>query len=175
MVAAHSGGAIGSRDAGESRDFIEDAIDEALFAAVVKGVGHIEIFADHRAGGHVGAGATAQLASTDTASVVTGSGSGLGNKTIKAYHITWGTAINEIDASDVPLADAGSYYAGTTVEAALQEIGAGTVAGYLRTSGSAVGIPSAGPYSANGANAATRRSASVMTYVDASASRCAAS
>ncbi len=42
-------------------------------------------------------------------------------------------------------------------------------------SGTTEGIPSIGPYRANGANAATSRSSAVMSYSDAIASRCAAS
>jgi hypothetical protein len=46
---------------------------------------------------------------------------------IKDSDIDWGTGANQVSAVDVPIADAGSFYTGTTVEAALQEAGAALV------------------------------------------------
>ncbi len=43
---------------------------------------------------------------------------------IKDSHIDWGTGANQVSGVDIPLADAGSYFATDNVEAALQEIGA---------------------------------------------------
>jgi hypothetical protein len=40
---------------------------------------------------------------------------------INDLHIDWGTGANQVSAVDVPIADTGSYYTGTEVEAALQE------------------------------------------------------
>lgn len=41
----------------------------------------------------------------------------------------WGSQIDAIDAEDVNIADAGDYYAATTVEGALQEVGAAVMVG----------------------------------------------
>jgi len=42
---------------------------------------------------------------------------------INDTHIDWGTGANQVSAVDVPIADSGSYYTGTEVETALQEVG----------------------------------------------------
>jgi hypothetical protein len=44
---------------------------------------------------------------------------------INDTHIDWGTGTDQVSAVDVPIADAGGYFTGTDVEAALQELGAG--------------------------------------------------
>ncbi len=41
---------------------------------------------------------------------------------IKDTHIDWGTGAGQVSAEDMPIADAGSRYTGTEVEAALQEL-----------------------------------------------------
>jgi len=38
-------------------------------------------------------------------------------------HINWGTAVNQVSGSDLPIADSGGYYPTNQVEAALQQIG----------------------------------------------------
>lgn len=69
------------------------------------------------------AGSAASLASATSATTVSGSGAGLGPDTITETHIKWGTGANEVSAADVPILDAGPYFTGTDVEAALQELG----------------------------------------------------
>lgn len=49
---------------------------------------------------------------------------GLAADSVDATHIDWGTTGDEVSAADVPIADAGTYFTGTDVEAALQELGA---------------------------------------------------
>lgn len=77
-----------------------------------------------------GAGSDAGVASTDASPTVTATGTGLGTASIRDYHIAWGTAVNYVSAGDIPIADAGGDYAGTTIEAALQELGAGSAIGF---------------------------------------------
>jgi hypothetical protein len=82
-----------------------------------------------------GAGSGAGVASTDASPTVTAGGGGIALRAIKNYHIAFGTAVNEVDAADIPILDAGAYYAGTTVETALQEVYAalGTAGGNMAT------------------------------------------
>ena len=42
---------------------------------------------------------------------------------INDTHIDWGLGTNQVSAVDIPIADAGSFYTGTEVETALQEVG----------------------------------------------------
>lgn len=73
-----------------------------------------------------GPGADTHVASTDTSPTVTATGGGLAPRAIKDTHIDWGTGVLQVSAADMPIADAGSHYVGTTVEAALSEIGVGS-------------------------------------------------
>lgn len=47
--------------------------------------------------------------------------------------IDWGLGANQVDAGDMPILDAGEYYTGSSVEAALQEIGGGTTIQAFKT------------------------------------------
>lgn len=48
---------------------------------------------------------------------------------VKASMIDWGTGADQVSAADVPIEDVGTYFTGTDVEAALQELGAAITAG----------------------------------------------
>ncbi len=92
-----------------------------------------------------GAGASSHLATSSTGTPVTGSGAGLAADAIKDVHIDWGTGAGQVSAVDIPIADAGGYYSGSEIEAALQQAGsvsAGLTAGtaeYLLASGARAG------------------------------------
>ena len=60
--------------------------------------------------------------------VFLGYANGVSGTTSLRYKDSTGAFGNIIQASDVQIADAGNYFTGTTVEAALQELG-GTVSG----------------------------------------------
>ena len=45
------------------------------------------------------------------------------NNVIKERHVDWGSGETQVNAGDVPIADAGSYFTGTEIESALQELG----------------------------------------------------
>jgi hypothetical protein len=47
----------------------------------------------------------------------------LGTDQIKASNIAWGVGSDEVDASDVPILDASSYFSGASVETALSQLG----------------------------------------------------
>jgi hypothetical protein len=68
-----------------------------------------------------GPGAASGLASSGTEPVVGRDGTYLGPAAIKAAHIDWGTGAGQVSAEDVPIADAGNYFATDNVEAALQQ------------------------------------------------------
>lgn len=85
-----------------------------------------------------GAGSGAGVASTDASPTVTSNGTGMGTASIKSYHIAWGTAVNQVGAADIPIADAGAYYAGTTVETALQQVASGTAFPTLVSTGGTI-------------------------------------
>jgi len=46
-----------------------------------------------------------------------------GTDNVNDTHIDWGVGANQVSAVDVPITDSGSYYTGTEVETALQEVG----------------------------------------------------
>ena len=50
---------------------------------------------------------------------------------INDTHIDWGLGANQVSGVDVPLLDAGGFYAVDNVEAALQEIGAGAIGPFV--------------------------------------------
>lgn len=54
---------------------------------------------------------------------------GVAADSINDTHIDWGTGANQVSAADMPLADAGNYFATDNVEAALQALAAAAVAG----------------------------------------------
>jgi len=47
----------------------------------------------------------------------------LGTNQVTASNIDFGTGADQVDASDIPVTDAGGYFVGATVEAVQQEIG----------------------------------------------------
>jgi len=77
---------------------------------------------------------------------------------IKDTHIDWGTGANQVSAVDLPIADAGSYFVGTDVEAVLQEAGKET------TYADSPGIMTGGEIS-EGTNAGTFKVAALTAYL----------
>jgi len=75
---------------------------------------------------HVSPAATSNVAVTDSAQLVSSSGVGMGDDAIKEQHVDWGTSATQVSAVDVPILDAGGYFTAAEVEAALQELAAGS-------------------------------------------------
>ena len=69
-------------------------------------------------------GSAASLASSSTATPATTDGGNLGPDSVGSVAIDWGTGTGQVSAADVPLTDAGTYFATDNVEAALQQLGA---------------------------------------------------
>jgi hypothetical protein len=68
-----------------------------------------------------GPAAASGLASSGTEPVVGASGTYLGPGAVKSAQVDWGTGPGQVSAANMPIADAGSYFTGMDVEAALQE------------------------------------------------------
>lgn len=72
---------------------------------------------------------TAKVTNATHTGDVTGSGAlTISNDAVDEEHINWGTGASQVSGADVPIADAGGYFTGTDVEAALQELGPGSTA-----------------------------------------------
>jgi len=86
---------------------------------------------------------------TNDISVSTGGVVDITNNAVQSSDIDWGSGADQIDAGEVPIVDAGSYYTSTDVEGALQEIGTLTGGSVVNQITGGDGIVPNGPLSGN--------------------------